>query len=147
MGGQPRTYIARLNNNGTADLGFNPTVTYQVCSMALQADGRIVVGGLFTTLDGQPRSNVGRLMADGTLDLSLNQGAEGGTWPEVLSVAVQSDGKILVGGYFMTLAGQPRSRIGRFDSTRPGHPIPDLRRQQHYLAARRRQPGGHAHQL
>ena len=33
----------------------------------------------------------------------------------VNAIAVQPDGKILVGGYFSSLAGQPRNRIGRFN--------------------------------
>ena len=119
LGGQTRKYIARLNSNGTADLGFNAVASSGASSLALQADGRIVVGGHFSTLGGQPRSDLGRLMADGTLDPSLNQGASGTTWPSVFSVAVQSDGKILVGGYFATLAGEARSCIGRLNSTDP----------------------------
>jgi uncharacterized delta-60 repeat protein len=119
VGGQPRQYIGRLNSNGTADLGFNPGTDYIVSSLALQADGRIVVAGEFWTLGGQPRSNLGRLNADGTLDHTLNQGTDAGWYGLVFSVAVQTDGKILVAGNFATLAGQPRGRIGRFNSTDP----------------------------
>jgi uncharacterized delta-60 repeat protein len=119
VGGQPRHSIGRLNSNGTADLGFDPGLSSLPCSLALQADGRIVVGGVFTTLGGQPRSNLGRLNADGTLDPSLNQGTDPSFNGTVYSVAVQTDGKILVAGNFATLAGQPRSRIGRFNCTDP----------------------------
>src|ERR1035441_754968 len=119
LGGQPRHNIGRLNSDGTVDLGFNPGTDYLVSSLALQADGRIVIGGVFTTLGGQPRSNLGRLNADGTLDPILNQGTDASFNGTVYSVAVQTDGKILVAGNFATLAGQPRSRIGRFNSTDP----------------------------
>jgi len=119
VGGQPRAHIARLNSSGTADLSFNPGMDYLPCSLALQADGRIVVGGVFSTLGGQPRSNLGRLNADGTLDPSLNQGTDPSFNGTVYSAAVQTDGKILVAGNFATLAGQPRSRLGRFNSTDP----------------------------
>jgi len=37
----------------------------------------------------------------------------------VNSVIIQADGKILVGGEFTLLAGQPRSHIGRLNSTGP----------------------------
>ena len=119
LGGQPRHNIGRLNSDGTVDLGFNPGTDYLVSSLALQADGRIVIGGVFTTLGGQPRSNLGRLNADGTLDPTLNQGTDASFNGTVYSVAVQTDGKILVAGNFATLAGQPRGRIGRFNSTDP----------------------------
>ncbi len=45
-------------------------------SLAVQADGKILVGGYFTTLGGQTRNNIGRLNADGTVDTSFNPGAE-----------------------------------------------------------------------
>lgn len=68
-------------------------------SLAVQADGKILVGGIFTTLGGQSRIGIGRLNADGTLDTSFNPGADS----YVNSLAVQPDGKILVGSYLGTL--------------------------------------------
>ena len=46
-------------------------------SLAVQADGKIVVGGMFTTLGGQPRSYLGRLNSDGTLDTTFNPAPNG----------------------------------------------------------------------
>ena len=63
-------------------------------SLAVQADGKVLVGGHIDTLGGQSRNGIGRLNADGTLDRGFNPGAGG----EVNSLAVQADGKILVGG-------------------------------------------------
>jgi hypothetical protein len=76
------------------------------------------VGGFFTTLGGQTRIHIGRLNADGTLDPSFNPGA-GGIDSGVGSLAVQADGKILVGGGFTTLGGQSRNNIGRLSNTEP----------------------------
>ena len=53
--------------------------------------------------------------ADGTLDATFNPGANA----DVYSLAVQADGKILAGGYFTTLGGQARNRIGRLNNTEP----------------------------
>jgi uncharacterized delta-60 repeat protein len=78
----------------------------------MQADGKILVGGKFTTLGGLSRACIGRLYADGTLDPSFNPGADG----EVKCLAVQQDGKILVGGSFANLGGQNRSYIGRLNA-------------------------------
>src|SRR5260370_747742 len=75
---------------------FNRGVDSGVSSLAVQADGKILVGGQFATLGGQSRSSIGRLNADGTLDLSFNPGADS----VVFSLAVQADGKILAGGAF-----------------------------------------------
>jgi hypothetical protein len=43
-----RNNIARLNTDGTLDLGFDPDANGAVNSMAVQADGKIVLGGMFT---------------------------------------------------------------------------------------------------
>lgn len=91
---------------------FNPGANGDVNSLAVQADGKILVGGKFTTLGGQPRNYLGRLNADGTLDSGFNPGADA----DVYCLAVQADGKILVGGLFTTLAGQPRNYIGRLNA-------------------------------
>jgi len=119
--GQARNYIGRLNADGTLDSGFNPGAggSYPyVRSLAVQEDGKILVGGVFTTLAGQPCHNIGRLNADGTLDSGFNPGA-GGSYPDVGSLAVQADGKILVGGSFTNLAGQPCNYLGRVNNTEP----------------------------
>ena len=118
LGGQPRNYLGRLNADGTVDSGFNPGAGYapgyapSVYSLAVQADGKILVGGYLTTLGGQTRNYLGRLNADGTVDNGFNPGADAWVW----SLALQADGKILVGGEFTTLAGQPRNFLGRLNA-------------------------------
>ncbi|MBK8067940.1 MAG: delta-60 repeat domain-containing protein [Rhodanobacteraceae bacterium] len=77
--------------------------------MALQADGRILVGGHFQTIDGLARPGFARLRADGSVDPGFAP-AVGGT---VQAIAVQADGGILIGGQFLEIDGQPRSRIAR----------------------------------
>jgi hypothetical protein len=47
--------------------GFDPGAPGVVVAVAVQTDGKIVVGGSFTQLGGPPRNNIGRLNADGTL--------------------------------------------------------------------------------
>ena len=81
--------------------------------LVVQADGKILVGGCFTTLGGQTRNGIGRLNADGTLDSSLQSGREQFC---VSSLAVQADGKILVAGPFSTLGGQTRNYLGRLNA-------------------------------
>ena len=101
--GSVTSAVALLTVNlATLDSSFNPGASAGAICLAVQADGKILVGGGFTTLGGQTRNNIGRLNADGSLDSSFNPGAGG--W--VCSLAVQADGKILVGGGFTTLGGQ-----------------------------------------
>jgi hypothetical protein len=61
LGGQSCTNIGRLNADGTLDNSFNPGASSYVYSLAVQADGKILAGGAFTTLGGQSRTNIGRL--------------------------------------------------------------------------------------
>ena len=92
--------LLRLNTNGTVDASFNangdgPDNT--VYALALQADGKVVLGGLFRMVNDQPLYSLARLNADGSLDTTFNPNL--GTQDfQTYSVAVQSDGKVLVGG-------------------------------------------------
>ena len=79
----------------------------------MQPDGKILIGGNFTTVLGVARNNIARLNTDGTLDTAFNPNANGG----VFSIAVQADGKILAGGDFTSIGGQTRNRIARLDAT------------------------------
>ncbi|MHB0858759.1 MAG: delta-60 repeat domain-containing protein [Anaerolineae bacterium] len=94
------------------DDGFNPGADLFVLTLALQPDGKILVGGAFSTLAGQTRNYIGRLNADGSLDAGFNPGANA----VVLALALQPDGKTLVGGEFTTLDGQPRGYLGRLQA-------------------------------
>ena len=119
LGGLACTNLGRLNADGSLDTTFKPEVDRGVWSLALQADGKIVVGGSLETLSGQPRSKIGRLNADGSVDTAFNPGAEGASYNTVESLAIQADGKILVGGCFTTLAGAASWSIGRLNNTEP----------------------------
>jgi uncharacterized delta-60 repeat protein len=118
IGGQTRIRLGRINPDGSLDTAFNPYPTgnvhhqeLQVSELAVQADGKILVRGVFTVLSGQPCSFLGRLNPDGSLDTAFNPGAGG----SIGALTVQADGKILLGGYFTTLGGQPRSHLARLN--------------------------------
>jgi uncharacterized delta-60 repeat protein len=116
-----RLNLARLHPDGTADLSFNPGVNGIVNAIAVQPDGRILIGGAFTAVGSVPRSNLARLNPDGSVDLSFVGGAGGGvvaaavdfSGPGVAAIRVQADGKILVGGRFTTLGGGSGSGVRR----------------------------------
>jgi uncharacterized delta-60 repeat protein len=115
VGGVERNGIARLNANGSLDTGFNPNANLYananryVFSLAVQVDGKVLIGGNFDSVGGVARDGIARLNADGTLDTGFNPNANGG----VSSLAVQADGKVLIGGDFTTVGEVARNRIAR----------------------------------
>ena len=116
-----RNYIARLNSNGSLDMGFNPGAGSPVRALATQPDDRILVGGGFFNLGGTTRRGIGRLETSGVVDATFNPGPSGGfVSATVLGIHVQTDGKILLGGQFDELsnAGVPvgRRNVGRVNA-------------------------------
>ena len=97
-----QNYIARLNTDGTLDTTFQIGVGFndEVYTIALQSDGKIIVGGYFDYFDNNDlfSGQIVRLDSNGTLDTLFGRGLSN----QVHSIAIQSDGKILVGGYFNT---------------------------------------------
>ncbi len=95
-----------MNINGSIDTSFNPNADDVVFSITLQANGKILVGGLFRHIGGQERSGIARFdAANGFADsFALDGNAN------VNSITVQSDGKILVGGSLFFF-GEVKSRI------------------------------------
>src|SRR5204862_287216 len=108
-----RNHIARLNPDGTLDTAFDPNADGYVYSIAVQADGKILASGFFTSIGGETRNNVARLDATTGLADSFDPNADG----LILSIAVQADGRILAGGFFTQIGGQPRTSIARLDAT------------------------------
>jgi uncharacterized delta-60 repeat protein len=113
--GAPRLGMARINSNGSLDTSFDVGAgpNNSVLAVALQTDGRIVVGGGFTSFDGVPRNGIVRVLADGEFDTSFNPGS--GTF-EVHALALQPDAKVLVGGYFGTYDVGTRRGVARANS-------------------------------
>ena len=97
--------ILRLLPNGKLDSTYNPNPNNLVASMVLQADGKLIVVGSFTSFTPNAttvainRSDIARINTDGTIDTSFDPNANGG----VSAVALQPDGKIVIGGSFSIL--------------------------------------------
>jgi uncharacterized delta-60 repeat protein len=100
--GASRNGIARVNADGTLDNTFNvgTGVNGLIQAIAVQADNRIIIGGAFTSYNSVGVNRICRLNADGTLDATFNTGA--GTNYPVHDIAIQPDGKVLIGGTFST---------------------------------------------
>lgn len=114
--GISRNRIARLNSDGSHDTTFNPGTGANgiIRTISIQSDGKIIIGGDFTTYNGTPTNYFARLNADGTLDTAFNIG----TGPNglVRSISIQSDGKIIIGGDFTSYNGIGKNRIARINS-------------------------------
>ncbi|HSA34693.1 MAG TPA: hypothetical protein P5077_13290, partial [bacterium] len=91
------------------DTSFDPDVNGDVWSIALQPDGKILLGGDFTAVGGVARNHIARLNADGTLDTTFDPNANG----TVYAIAAQPDGGVLVGGAFTTIGGETRHYLAR----------------------------------
>ncbi|UQB69053.1 T9SS type A sorting domain-containing protein [Epilithonimonas zeae] len=111
-----RNRLARLNEDGTLDTSFNPgtAANNDINTIVLQSDGKILIGGNFTSYNGIARNRIARLNNDGTLDTNFNPGS--GANNNVNSIAIQSDGKILIAGIFTTYNGISRNRIARLNA-------------------------------
>src|SRR3990172_3061964 len=115
--GTGRNYIARINTDGSLDATFDPGTGANawVHSLAIQADGKILAGGEFTSYDGVAEFRIVRINIDGTLDNTFGSvtGASGGS---VHSIVIQTDDQILIGGYFTQYNGTGRNRIARINT-------------------------------
>ena len=94
---------------GDAEPGFAPSFNGTVSTTEVQSDGKVLVGGFFTSVDGITRNGIARLNADGTLDASFDPNANG----SVQASVVQADGKIVIGGGFTSVGGSTRNRLAR----------------------------------
>ncbi|HYC83957.1 MAG TPA: delta-60 repeat domain-containing protein, partial [Chryseosolibacter sp.] len=114
--GTLRLRLARVNPNGSLDHSFNANVNGEdVSAIAVMPSGKIVIAGNFTAVGGSARAHIAILNPDGTLYSGFNPGT--GASHQVETLAIQDDGKILVGGRFTTYNGVARHRMARVDST------------------------------
>ena len=101
-------HIARLNKDGTFDPSFDVNVgaaglgdSSAVRAIVVQPDGKIVVGGSFTSFNDLPHEYLVRLNPNGSVDPTFvgPDFSQAYNW-KVSALALQPDNKILVGGRF-----------------------------------------------
>lgn len=107
-------FVPMTGAPGAVDPGFNPNVLGSglfpdVRYLAVQPDGKVLIGGSFNNVGGTARSGVVRLNSNGTLDTAFNPGVTS------LNVAssVQPDSRILVHGGFESIGGVTRRNLAR----------------------------------
>ena len=111
--------IIRLNANGTADPVFSVGASFlssNISAIEVMPDGGPVVGGNFTYVSGTDWVGLAKLNADGSFDASYSSGGAFNN-PLVLttitSLLLQPDGKLLVGGRFLTYNSVSHSNLVR----------------------------------
>jgi len=121
VNGVSRRCIVRLNSDGSVDTGFSPAAPYNdgffqlaVSGIAIQADGRIVISGVFDGIGDQERGiPMARLYPDGTLDRSFDPGGSG---ERIESLAIDRTGAVFVTGVFTKIGGITRSGFAKLTS-------------------------------
>jgi len=111
--------LTRLHADGARDTNFvaGPFSGGDIRTFAVQADGHILVGGYFTNVQSHARAHIARLWPNGQVDASFNPPPSTSVDSEyaVDAIAVQTDGRILVGGNFNTMGGLPYGALARLD--------------------------------
>lgn len=108
--------IARLNTDGSADVTFNQRkgCNGTVLASAKQTNGKVIIGGQFSRYNYQFTPNLVRLKKNGEPDPTFFVG--NGTNGKIDAIAVQADGKILIGGSFTSYNGNSCKNIARLNS-------------------------------
>lgn len=114
VGGTFARHIARFATNGTLDPNFTADfndgmLTNQVSSISMQADGKIIVGGSFTSVNAKARVSLAQLTRAGATVPEFDAETDG----MVNALAIQKDGQIIIGGLFSKIAGVPRMNLAR----------------------------------
>lgn len=110
--GVDRLAIVRINADGTLDDAFDAgpdAPPIESFSVAVQPDGKVLVGGFFASWAGSGRKGLVRLNTDGSVDetFTVGTGTSGNT--QVLCIKVLDSGKILIGGTFSNFNGSQRA--------------------------------------
>lgn len=131
-GGQPRAGLLRLLPDGTLDPAWHPAVSYaydvtarQIGALAVDANDKVYVAGLFDAINGAPRQSLARLSRNGSVDPGWAPTANG----YVGALTIEGDA-LFAGGDFTEINGEPRSYLAKivaFDGTLDANwnPAPD----------------------
>lgn len=110
------TSVARLHGDGSRDTSFAAVMFKPPAgsvgnalgtTMALQSDGKIIVGGRFASVNNVPRNSLVRLEPTGAVDSTFVSGTSPNDFLHY--VGLLPDGKVTIGGQFQSYAGSARS--------------------------------------
>ena len=113
-------FVARLDEAGSRDGYFRPQPNAMVTSLAVQHDGKILLGGEFTLLRAAQtdtswtRLHLARLNRDGSVDAAFAPNPDA----QVAAIALQADNSLIIGGYFTSVVGGSGTSVYRFRAAR-----------------------------
>lgn len=106
--GVSRNYLARILATGALDTSFNPGTgpNNYINAMDVQADGKLIIGGTFSSYNGVARGGIARINTDGSLDTSFVPGTASNT--QYKALRIEADGSVF--GFFNnnTIGGRVR---------------------------------------
>ncbi|TLD68865.1 hypothetical protein FEM03_20540 [Phragmitibacter flavus] len=110
--------LIRLNVDGSSDSSFAPPAMHtssgpEAHAILLQEDGKILVGGRFSTVNGTARSNLARINADGTLDTTFSLAVGG----RVKMLQALENGSVLIGGEITTVGGTSVNKVAKINDS------------------------------
>ncbi|MCF6131530.1 T9SS type A sorting domain-containing protein [Flavobacterium wongokense] len=110
--------VVRFNADGSPDPTFISVAEFDqsISNIVLQSDGKILVGGDFTSYNNTTANGIIRLNADGSIDNSFNSGTAFEDGGQVYSIALLPNGKIMVGGFFFSYNGTTVKHLVRLNS-------------------------------
>jgi uncharacterized repeat protein (TIGR01451 family) len=142
IGGQPRSHLAKLDRHGQgdADPAWNGSTDGAVKSLALDASGRVHVGGDFARVNNVSRPHLARFDMAGSdqLDAHWNPAPN----REVSAIAHSSTTGLAIGGEFSSLNSALRTGLAMLDEAGDLHPVPSDAEYQGVVLAMATQPNG-----
>jgi uncharacterized delta-60 repeat protein len=109
--------LVLLNTDGSLDTSFNPGQGPNATVNAVMLySNQFVIGGAFTSYNGTGVGDFARLNADGSLDTAFSTSHGSGADNTVRAVAVQPDGRVVIGGDFTHVDGVARNYLARLNA-------------------------------
>jgi uncharacterized delta-60 repeat protein len=109
-----KKYLARLNSDGSLDATFTPpALEMLVRTIRIQPDGKILAGGISNVSNGTGTlpGKIVRVNQDGTFDAAFNNATSANN--AIQSIDLQSDNKIIIGGWFTKVNDVPNIGVAR----------------------------------
>ncbi len=108
--------VVRFAPDGTPDpsLALSTSMTPEVWCVAVQPDGRLLIGGRFSEVDGVRRNGIAQLGPNGQLDSSFDPGA--GINGAVYCLARDAGGLVWAGGWFNLADGHQQHSVACLSS-------------------------------
>jgi uncharacterized delta-60 repeat protein len=108
--------VGSIDPNFNLGSGFGPGVWEGKCEVIVQQeDGKLLIGGSYKEYNGVTSRYLTRLNLDGSIDNDFTADISEGWGNSVLAIAIQTDGKIVIGGEFTEVNGVVRNRIARLN--------------------------------